>query len=147
MMMRIAFFAMTLDYTYAAAFARTDKEVANLIMKTKQHNVENVPCSTTEYCQDGQHCCFYSTGQPAGCCADGLTCDVAAGTCDSSKSTVEIKTKTMLTKVKHNVENVPCSTTEYCQDGQHCCFYSTGQPAGCCTDGLTCDVAAGTCDP
>jgi len=139
--MKFLFAMIMISQTSAVAFARTEDEVLNLIKSIK--HVENVPCSSTTYCQDGQHCCFYSTGQPAGCCPDGETCDVSAGLCRRSNE----KNSTPgnhIVKIQHS-NNVPCSSTTYCQDGQHCCFYSTGQPAGCCADGKTCDVSAGVC--
>ena len=112
--------------------------------------VKNVQCDATSYCADGSHCCFYSTGAVAGCCTDGYTCDVAAGTCDQAGKKSYPFENVALTKKPEkkiqDVNNVQCDATSYCADGSHCCFYSTGAVAGCCTDGYTCDVAAGTCD-
>lgn len=41
---------------------------------------ENVPCSPTTYCPDGDICCTACNG----CCPDDTTCDCAGGTCDSA---------------------------------------------------------------
>ena len=71
---------MKLSLSLAVVGTSMASELVSPFMFSK---VNNVQCSATQYCQDGTHCCFYSNGQLAGCCQDGLTCDVAAGTCDS----------------------------------------------------------------
>ena len=122
----------------------TMDDIKNLIVKVSHTN--DVMCDSTSYCADGTHCCYYSSGATAGCCTDGYTCDVDAGTCDLSKKNSNAASVPMVKKMSTKLEDVMCDSTSYCADGTHCCFYSSGAPAGCCTDGYTCDVDAGTCD-
>jgi len=107
--------------------------------------VENVPCSPTTYCPDGDICCTACNG----CCPSSTTCDCSAGTCDtadgakvSMKAFIKLMESPVAAVATKKVENVPCSPTTYCPDGDICCTACNG----CCPSGTTCDCSAGTCD-
>mmetsp|Transcript_12719 Transcript_12719/g.18258 ORF Transcript_12719/g.18258 Transcript_12719/m.18258 type:complete len:123 (+) Transcript_12719:199-567(+) len=92
----------------------------------------NVQCDATSSCPDGDHCCFYPNGQTAGCCPNGSTCNVAAGTCDYSDGS----TKSAFSK-KFNATRVTSGS---------CCEMINGI---CCPVGNSCGdscVNNGCCD-
>merc|ERR1719272_558356 len=104
-----------------------------------------VPCDDTSQCSANMFCCpnHHECMDSSTQSTEGPNCDAARDNGCQSSGTAKAVMKLLR---GDPVKNVQCDATSYCADGSHCCFYSTGAVAGCCTDGYTCDVAAGTCD-
>ncbi|XP_070704425.1 granulin a isoform X2 [Pempheris klunzingeri] len=150
----------------------TQEDVSVLSVTTAAAG-NDVRCDDTVACQDGYTCCKTKEGgwnccplPEAVCCEDfihccpkGMTCNLAAQTCDEKTFSVPWaeKVPTMPRQVAQGA--VVCNSTFSCRDGSTCCKRKTGGWAccpfvqavccddheHCCPAGTTCDLATLTC--
>ncbi|XP_043911182.1 progranulin isoform X2 [Protopterus annectens] len=150
------------------------KGSTSLLTKTAalRKNTKDVPCDDTSSCPDGSTCCKTASGSwgccpipDAVCCEDhehccpqGTKCNLPAQTCDDSKGSTSLLTKTAT--LRKNAKDVPCDDTSSCPDGSTCCKMASGawgccpipdavcceDHEHCCPQGTKCNLPAQTCD-